>query len=457
MMRVALGDAVRQVWVWSAAALVALMVALFTTWCLNFMVAIDAAPESLFRAMDTDRRGYLTVGSNLLVFSCLPAVVILGIVLSSVTAHTAVSQSLWRLGGASPAQMVRMIGLQAVIVCCAGTIGGVALSMPLQPMVNDLLIGIGEGEAHRLPTVYSLWAVVGSLVVLALVSVLAVVLPAWRAARRSPIEVRTAPERATGPGLGYLIVVLVVVVLAVLPSFASIIGIHVAEHAVLAAAVTLPLGQALVLTTALLAPWVLPALIAGWTRLVGPKSWTSWQLARHLAVARIAGSAATIAPLTLGLGLFASYGLVSTTLANLAPPDAAPNQVEGFVLLLPVAVVSAAGSIAVVMMAARQHTEDIVTMRSAGSTRAGTVGVMVFEAVIVTISAVLVAVVPSVAQYALLAYALGVHGESISQVGFNPLPAGGLALVTLAGMLLALLTAARSAWSRPLSEFLAER
>ena len=457
MIRIAVADAGRQGWVWSAAGLVALVVSVFTTWCLNFIATVAAAPDAVFAGMTMGRGGYVTLGSNLLVFSCLPGLVVLGIVLSSVTTHTALAQSLWRLGGASPAQMVVMTTVQAVIVCGGATVLGALVSLSFQQAVTDVLVGSGEGPGHGVPAVRSPWAVLGSVGVLAVLAVLAVVIPARRTALRSPTQVRSASEQATRPGIGCLIVVIVVFVMGVLPLFAILYGVHVAGDALRAAAVTLPLGQALVLMTALTAPWVLPGLIAGWTRIVGSRSWPVWQLARHLSVTRIAASAATIAPLTLGLGLLASYGMIQATLTNLAPTGAGPNMMEGVVILLPIAVISAAGSIAVVLMAARQHTEDIVTMRSAGATRANIAAVMVAEAVIVTVSAVLVALIPAALQYGLLAYALGIYGEPLTRIGLDPLPTLMLAGIALAGMLIALLTAARSASRQPLSELLADR
>lgn len=457
MTRVALRDLARHAWVWAAVGLVALTVAVFTTWCLSFTVAVSTAPDALFAAAGTDRRGYQQVGGNLLGLTCLPAVVVLGIVLSSVTAHTAEAQSLWRLGGATPQQVVRMLALQTVAVSGLATIGGAALSAPLQPAVNQVLAGLGKGGLRELPTVYSPVALAGAVAVLTLVSVAAVVVPAWRAALRSPTQVRSAPEEATRPGRGYAVGAGVVLVLGVLP-LVSIIGVmRMADGVFLTAAVTLPLGQGVVLACALAAPWVLPGLIAVWTRLLAPTSWTSWQLARHLSLARVAGSAATVAPLMLGLGLLASYGMLNDTLAAIAPPGATPNEVEGMVVLVPVAVVSAAGSIAVVMMAGRQHTRDIVAMRSAGATPLGTAGVLALESVIVVGSAVILALVPAAAQYGLLAYALSLHQVSTGHIGFDALPATALAAAALAGMLLALLLAVRSTWRRPLSELLGDR
>lgn len=457
MIRIIVSDALRQGRVWGAAGLVAMVVAVFTTWCLNFIAAVVMAPDAWFASVEMDRHGYVTLGSNLLIFSCLPGLVVLGLVLSSVTVHTAQAQALWRLGGGSPSQIVMMTAAQAVIVCGSATVIGALVSMPFQQAGNSLLVGIGEGPGPELPATNSPWALLGSIAVLIVLAVLAVLIPAWRTALRSPTLARSSPEQATRPGIGYLVAVVAAFVIAVLPLFASLLGVHVAGQVFLAAGVTLPLGQAMVLMTALVAPWLLPVLIAGWTRVVGSRSWTTWQLARHLAVTRIAGSAAAIAPLTLGLGLLATFGMVSATLTNLAPSGSGPNALEGVVILLPVAIISAAGSIAVVMMAARQHTEDIVTMRAAGATRASINAVMMSEALIVTISACLVAVVPGVMQYGLLAYALSAYDEPLDRIVFDPLPVSILAGVALAGMLLTLLAAARTASRRPLSELMADR
>lgn len=450
-------DIRQNAWAWSAAGIVSATVSVFIAWCLNFVFAVGTAPDSFFVTIDGSRAEYTTLGVNMMVFTGVPAAIILAIVLSRVTTHTAISQSLWRLGGASPRQIIAMILMQTILVSCAGTIGGVAISLPFQAAINNFLVGIGTGSAAPLAPVYSPLALGGSIVILAVIATVAGVAPAARTARHSPIVLRAEPELATRPGIAYLITVLAVFMMFVLPLFASLGGVTLVDDVALALVVTLPLGQAMVLMTALAAPWLLPLVIRAWTWPFAVASWTSWRVARHLAIARIAGSAGTVAPLTLGIGLFGAFGMISATAENASPMGASLKTFEGIVLLLPVGVISAVGSIAVVIMAARQHTEDIVTLRSATATRGNTDRVMLFEAVIITVSALLIAIIPMSIQYALLAFALGAHQRSTSAIGFSLGPTAVLVFVAFVGMATALLCAARSAWRRPLVELLADR
>ncbi|MGO1349366.1 MAG: FtsX-like permease family protein [Brevibacterium aurantiacum] len=454
---VALRDIQRNKWVWSSAVLVAITVSIFITWCLNFLVAVTTAPDSFFTDLGSSKGEYVTLGSNMLVFSGVPAVIVLAIVLAGVTAQTAVAQSLWRLGGASPPQVTAMILVQAVAVCCSGVLAGVVLALPFQGRINDLLIGIGHPDAPSLPAVLSVWAMVGAVAILAALAVIAAVIPAWRAAQKSPVALRSAPDVATRPGLSYLIAVVAVFVVAVLPLFASLAGVVMVDEVALAVVVTLPLIQALAVTTALVAPWLLPLVIIAWTKPFALASSPSWRVARHMAIARIAGSAGTVAPLTLGIGLFGTFGMISATAANVSPLGASLNTLEGILLLLPVGVISGVGSIAVVVMAARQHTEDIVTLRSATATQAGTDLIMVFEALIITVSAVIIGMIPIGIEYGLLAFALASHGHDLGQIGIAIGPTALLVGVAFIGMTSALLVAARSAWRKPLVDLLADR
>lgn len=454
---IALREIGRNAWVWSAAAIVSLTVSVFISWCLNFIMAVNAAPEAFFSALGGSKGEYLTLGMNMIVFSGLPALVILGIALSGVATHTVVAQSLWRLGGAAPSDVTTMIVVQAVAVCCLSVIGGVVIALPFQERINNVLISVGAPGADPLPAVYSPWALIGTVGILAVLAIVASIVPAMRTAQQSPIALRAAPERATRPGIAYMIVVAVISVVFVIPLLASLVGVVTVGEATLAVVATLPLSQALVLTTALAAPWLLPLVIKAWTRPFELSSSPAWRVARHLAIARIAGSAGTVAPLTLGIGLFGTFGMISATAANVTPHGASLNTFEGILLLLPVGVISAVGSIAVVVMAAREHTEDIVTLRSAGATRSNTDRTVVFEAIIIAASAVVIALIPIGIEYGLLALALGTHQRSLALIGLSPGPTALLVVAALVGMAIALLAASRSAWRRPMVELLADR
>lgn len=454
---IALSDIRRNAWVWSSAALVSITVSVFIAWCLGFMVAVASTPESYQWSTNGGQADYLNLGFNMLAFSGLPAVIILAIVISGITSHTAISQSLWSLGGASPNQMTRMILIQAVAVCCTSVLGGVALALPFQEAINNALIRVGNSDAAPLPTVHSPWTLLGTIVILTILTVVAAIVPARRAALQSPITLRSAPEQVTRPGIGTLIMVAVVFLAIVLPLLPSLFGVFMVDDPALAVVATLPLSQALVLMTAVLSPFLLPSVISAWTRPFVTSSSTSWRIARHFAVARVAGMAGTIAPLTLGIGLFGTFGMITVTTANASHVGTSINTVEGLILILPASVISGLGSIAAVMMAARQHTEDIVTLRSATGTPLGTDRILLLEAVIITVSAALIAMLPISIEFGFLVFALRTHGRGVDDIGIDLMPVSLFIVLAFVCISCALLMTARAAWRKPLVDLLADR
>ena len=458
-LRLAVRDLSRHAGTWAGAALVAGVVAFFITLEAQFLLDVAHAPVEVFTASGSQgtRDDYLTLGANLLIFSGIPAVIVLAFVLGNVATQTAESHSLWRLGGASPRQVTHIVVVQAVVVSMIGTAAGTAGAYPLVGTTSEWVLRFGRDGSLSMPTADALWLPLVTVAVLAVIAVLAAVLPAARAAHLSPVAVReqSAPSR---PSQAYAVACAVVFVVFVLPLPVSLVAVPQVENPILAVIVTLPLGQAAVLTLAMLSPWLLSAFVRAWTGVVSLAGWTPWQVARHLAVARIASSVASITPLMLGIGLLGSLSIVTATTVSLAEDLGGDvNTFETLVLMAPTAVIAAVGSVAVVIMSSRQRAVDVATLRAATATRRDTNLILACESFIGTTSALLYALIPIGLQAGAVLFALRVYDLSPGELRADVVPPLAVLVVGAVGSFVALLWTGQAAWRRPMIAVLGDR
>lgn len=447
-------DVARHRAVWAGAALVAAATALFTTTCFNFLIAVYSAPAQVFTHPEGSRDDMLDIGANLLIFSGFPAVVVLGIVLSTLVSQTRQVHALYRLGGASPRQVLTIFTLQAVLTAAVGGLAGAVASVPLQGTVNTLLT---RGTAPALEVSLTPVALVGSVLLVCVWGGAAAVLPAVQASRTSPLEGRE-PDHRDRRNWAPLILTGLFLLLIQLPLLGALIPSDRTGDPVRATLALLPAGQALVLSTALLAPLFLGPLLRLWTAVPGLTAWTPWRIARHMAMTRTAQSSATVIPLMVGIALFACFNMVGTVARNAAGPGGpVVNLFDGTLMLTPIGVIGAVGSAAVVFMSARRRTEDLTALRAAGASPAGTQQLFVCEAVIYVVTALITALIPIAAQLLVLTVPLSRWGAALDLTGLDLGAAIGVAaigglmtvgIVTWSGM---------RAWRRPLATALAER
>ena len=220
----------------------------------------------------------------------------------------------------------------------------------------------------------------------------------------------------------------------------------------------LPAGQALVLSSALLARYFLTFIMRVWTAIPGLTSWTPWRIARHLAITRAGQSSATIVPLMVGIGLFSCFNIVGTVARNAGGTGGpAINLFDGTLMLAPIGLIGAAGSAAVVFMSSGRRSEDLTALRAAGASPSSTRSMFFCEALIYVVTAMIAAMIPIAGQIGILAVPLSYWGVPLELTGLDLSAAlavaliGGLliiAIVTLSGL---------RAWQRPLATAMAER
>lgn len=449
-------DAVEQRAVWAGAVLVAAVTSMFTTACFNALLTGATAPQSAFNHPE-GRDAILQTAGNLLLLSGGPAILVLATVLGTLVTQTGPVHALWRLGGAAPHQVVRMFGLQVVLACICGAVIGALLALPFQGVANSLL---GRGMATGLSGLSAmpvLLSVLCSVLVVTVWGVIAGFLPALRAAATSPLKGRE-PDRPEGFRWRALLLALLFVVFVQVPLLVPLLMVRAAGSVVQGVVMLLPAGQALVITVALFSPWFLPGAMRVWTAIPGLRSWTPWRIARHMAVTRAGQSTATVVPLMVGVGLFASFNIVGTAARNTRVPGSETiNLFDGVLMLTPIGAIGAIGSAAVVFMASRQRSDDLTALRVAGASPTGSLAVFCCEAVIYVVTALLVAVVPALGTCGLLLLALGQWGLPLD---LGDLELTGSVVVAAIGSVatLGIVTAGGvRSWRLPLATALAER
>ena len=457
MLDLAWRDAIEQRTMWLGAILVTTVTSMFTTACFNALLAGASAPESAFNHPD-GRDAILQTAGNLLLLSGGPAILVLATVLGTLVTQAGPVHALWRLGGASPHQVLRMFAIQVVIASVCGALAGALLVLPFQNVANSLL---GRGMAPGLAGPQVTSAVLSILLSVLLVTFwggLAGLLPALRAAATSPLEGREPDRRPERFRWRPLVLAAVFVLMVQLPLLVPLLVARATGNVMQAAVTLLPAGQALVITVALFAPYYLAGLMRAWTAIPGLVSWTPWRVARHMAVTRAGQSTATVVPLMIGVGLFASFNIVGTAARNTgAPGSESINLFDGVIMLTPIGAIGAIGSAAVVFMASRQRSDDLASLRVAGMSPVGSLALFLCEAVIYVGTALLVAVVPALGTCGLLVLALAQWGMPLDLGHLELTGSAGVAVLGGVSTVVIVAAGGMHAWRSPLATSLAER
>lgn len=349
----------------------------------------------------------------LLVVTVGPAMIVLQVVLGIVSTQQRTAHALWRLAGALPEHVWRGFILQAVVITVPAAIIGVVASIPvLKPATTLVLTRLETYRGDDVVGDARPVTIVLSLVLVVTVGLLSAIVPAARASRVSPIQLvrDTAVEKKFGvarrivAGLATALLLYMTVNALSAPSMeesdpSSVIA-DGAYYAVLA-----------VTAFALWAPLTTPALLRGWTRVVPSIASVSWVLARHSTRARVNLSTATITPLMVAIGIFGTNLALSGTLRQMTAAGTHwPVVPDQLIALVPGALVAVIGSIATVFMVSRSRNTEIALLRTAGATNRDITLMLVFEAVIYSVTAAMLSIVP-------IALTLVVTGLSLTKYG----------------------------------------
>lgn len=451
MFDVAIRDALEHQKVWTGAFLVTAVTAMFTASCSYAVFLGITGPESAFLTAEA-RSSLQEASSNLIIFSGIPAILVLGWVLNTLVTQTRHTHSMWRLAGASPQQVVKIFSTQVILVSALGALAGAVASIPFHSSAVSLL-GRGTIDASQAPPEFASYlAILLSVVVVALWGIFAGIRPALRASRTSPLASQTPdtePPVQSRRFTKLLLFIALVQAPLLTPLTAAPTTLNVAEVFV----ALLPASLALVITVALWAPRYLASFIQAWTWLSCLTPWTPWAIARHIAITRANQSSATVMSLMIGMGLFINFNLAATAASNAF--GARVNTFDGFLMLTPIATIGAVGSTAVIYMASRHRAHDLTSLRVTGASPFASIAVFICEAVIYIVTAVLLALLQAGLTLLLLQACAWRWQASLNLSGFDW--TGPVAVAVLGGVATVsiMLFGGLTAWRRPLATYLA--
>lgn len=447
MFDLAIRDTVEHRNVWAGAFLVTAVTAMFTASCSYAILLGLLGPDSAFLT-PTARDALQEASANLMVLSGIPSVLVLGWVLNTLVSQTRHTHSLWRLAGASPQQVVRIFSTQVILVSACGALVGAVASVPFHHAVASLL-GRGTIDASQTPPESARYlGILISVVIVAAWGILAGIRPGVRASRTSPLASQ-APDTEAPVRARRLTKLLLFVALVQAPLLSPMFAVPRSQGLAAVFVTLLPATQALVLTVALGAPYFLTPLMRAWTWLPGLTQWTSWAIARHIAITRVNQSSATVTSLMVGIGLFANFNMVVAAATNAQGTPI--NTFDGILMLTPIAMIGAVGSTAVVFMASRRRAHDLTSLRVAGASPFASVAVFICEAVMYVVTAVLIALMQSGIVFLILTACASRWQTSIDLSGLDLTGATAVVLLGGSGTVMIMLMGGLAAWRRPLS------
>lgn len=450
MFELATRDTVEHRAVWMGAFLITAVTAMFTAICCHSISLGIFGPESAFLAPHA-RDDLLKTASNLLFLSGAPAILVLAMVLNTLVTQTQRTHSQWRLAGASPEQVIRIFSLQVVLVSAFGALAGAIAAIPFGGLAS-LLLGRGFVSASQPMPEFTLGLnILVSVIVVSVWGIIAGVMPAIRASHTSALAGQEPDTQPPENHTKRLYKFLAFLFFFQIPLLFPLFVIPTSQSVVAGLVTLLPASQALVITFSLLAPYYLSSLIRVWTAIPGSTRWIPWRIARHMAITRVTQSTATVIPLAIGIGLFASFNIVTAAAMN--AQGAPVNMFDGILMLTPIGVIGAVGSAAVVFMASRRRTQDLTSLRVAGASPTTSVMVFVSEAVIYVVTALLIALAPSFGTLMLLSAAASRWQTSIDLNGVDFTGSMAVALLGSLATISIMVLGGLSAWRRPLATY----
>ena len=355
-------------------------------WCASFVVMVAAALVALVCAGDVatarsladpvDRAGLM---NHAMIFGTMNAVVVIGSLWVLITFTVRLQRrgyALWQFAGVGPGTIRRVVLGQALVVALVA----LAVALALLPWALSAVMTVLSAPLRDIGAP-PLTATLGLVEVLVaggayLAVVLLSALSGARAARSTPalLAVRDVEEPDRGPGRLRVAFAIVTAVLFVGMLVAMAFGVYGITSMFLVPAMLL------VVVTA---PWLVPIVMRGWTRLV-PSSAPAWLLAREAAAFASARSHAAVSLFTVTLLLGAFTGLAGLW-------DEGSDPAAGLAIFgTPVAVVLLTGT-STVLVTALGRRRDTALAIVVGSTWRTATAAAVLEAVIVVVTSLLIA------------------------------------------------------------------
>ncbi|MFT3871612.1 MAG: FtsX-like permease family protein [Nocardioides sp.] len=318
-------------------------------------------------------------GFNLVITSCVAMAVIGSSVGLVVTSRRAAFARLL-LAGAAPAQVVRALAVQLVVVTALCSLIGNAIAVLLQPPV---LRAIAEDRGYQAPTpIISPVALLATSVCCVVLAVAGGLRQSIRATKIPPVEglraASGAPERRTSTWrhalrIGFLVLCLAVVAVAVVGFLnrAEEIGEDAQSTLMQVAFYSLPVAG---LGLAVAAPTLAAPLTRLWTRLL-PVPGPAWHLTRHTVAARADRLVKSVVPVMFSVGLVFGMMMLTDTLTRTMAlngfTDLEGTSITSLMSLIGLPLtVAVAGSVGNLVMMSRQRDAELALGGVIGATPA---------------------------------------------------------------------------------------
>jgi hypothetical protein len=392
---------------WWAPGLVSAVVSAIIGPCLTQLTVSDLpAARRAAAAAGTDPEEFAVIGTSLAAIVGVCGVVVISLVASAAVRQLTRDLARWRISGAGSGTVGAFVATQLLLVSLAGGVLGAAATVvagePFAQFVSGMVVpALGDLAIPVPPAVFASTALAPVLAAIlgGLLPVLhAVRVPAVRAVARDD-DAQTEPRRSglgasvrirrwILPGLGLLVPALVTWRAYASPPA----GIDDA------ASTGMGLGALVVIGAAVGARRLMPALAAGWTRLV-PLRTAGWRLARASAIAKTRLSGATIVAMACGitcLGVLMGIGYSAEAVERAAGSAEAYNFTDIQVISVIVGTMCAVGGVCVLALASADRRHETAILRASGMRAGQIVGMAFVEAVVLSATALLIALLATV-------------------------------------------------------------
>ena len=385
------------------------------------------------------------VSTLLILLSGIAALIVLSSTTGLAVALQQRTYALWQLAGLGPVVVAAVVLSQLAVTGMVGAVIGWAVVKASSGPVFGWLWGPLESVDG-----ISVHMGAGGLAGIVVVQCVVVLLGGWRGARTAsrvpPVEALRAAETAT-VSFGWFRAVLLLVLMAATAAlsvslmgadFKTVSGNSIALIPLIAAVLS-------VAGSTLFRP-----VLRAWTALV-PRRWSAaWYLARSFTTYRLGQSAASITPLMIAMAL--AGGLFTTT-ATLSAAVGEKRELEAGVVILIIGgplLLAGIGAMATVFMSGYAREREFALIRAAGSTAGLIVLTAVWEALIYTVTAALLATAAILMGAGVLALALDLNAPVVSLSSVATVSAMGFVLL-LAATLIPTLIALRAGIPRQLA------
>lgn len=379
------------------------------------------------------QEGLGSTSAVVIIFTTVTALIVLSSTANLAVALQQRNYALWQLVGMRPALVGVVVLTQLGIVGIVGAFIGCLITVPsIGPLFAWSFTDwpVMQGVEVELTLVGSLLVTAGVVAVI----VIGGLRGARRASRTPPIEALRDPEPPRIRMGWFRILLTAGTIAACVGMSTGMNGARISQISGMAPLLTPLIAGVLAASGPVLYPLVLRA----WTSLLPARVSASWFLAHNSARYRLSQSAAAVGPLMVAIAL---AGGLYTSGATLAAAQAEQTGNTGGFALAPEGVVillggplllSAIGAAATVFMSGQAREREFALVRAAGSTQAAIVLTALWEAVIYTITAVVLGTLATVVGGIIVANALGLLLPTVSFATIGLIAGGGFVLILAA-------------------------